>query len=200
MRRTGPTRTPRRHTWPMSCSSSARPSRSCSPSMTRGGPTRPRCGGWRFWLRGCKASPFCCCSQCEAALRLRTCPPGAGSSTPASYEELGDLHPWGASAVRSFWRSYLPEGDDGLAHAISPARAPTAELGGLPAALVITAGADVARDEGEAAPCRRAHHGSSLPGSAGRLCCDRRAAGHRRGAFGDCPRGRLFARAAASIG
>lgn len=82
--------------------------------------------------------------------QLLLCPWCDSSLQWSSYKELGDLYPWGASAVRSFWDSYLPEGDDGLAHAISPARAPTGELAGLPPALVITAEADVARDEGEA--------------------------------------------------
>ncbi len=82
--------------------------------------------------------------------QLLLCPWCDASLDWPSYQELGDRYPWGTSAVARFWRTYLPEGNDGVGHTISPVWASARELAGLPPALVVTAEGDVARDEGEA--------------------------------------------------
>ena len=70
----------------------------------------------------------------------------AGVNTP-SYAEFADGFGLTAAAMRRFWEVYL-DGADGLQPDASPLRAQ--ELGGLPAAYVLSAECDVLRDEGEA--------------------------------------------------
>jgi acetyl esterase len=69
-----------------------------------------------------------------------------GCDTP-SYHEFAEGYGLTRARMRFFWKSYLGEreGDDPF---LSPLRA--SSLRGLPPALVVTAGCDVLRDEGEA--------------------------------------------------
>lgn len=53
-------------------------------------------------------------------------------------------------AVRSYWREYAVDPRQRDEPTVAPLRASTAELAGLPPALIVTAEADVARDEAEA--------------------------------------------------
>jgi acetyl esterase/lipase len=77
----------------------------------------------------------------------------AGLDTP-SYRAFGEGHFLGGEAMRGFWRQYVPDPADRLRSTASPLRATDAELAGLPAALIVTAEADVVRDEGEAYAAR----------------------------------------------
>jgi acetyl esterase len=73
----------------------------------------------------------------------------AGFDTP-SYREFADGPYLDEPAMRWFWNHYLPDPDGRADSTASPLRAPLEQLRGLPPALVITAEADVLRDEGEA--------------------------------------------------
>jgi acetyl esterase len=70
----------------------------------------------------------------------------AGLNTP-SYREFADGHGLTALGMRRYWDLYL-DGASGVTPDASPLRA--TDLAGLPPALVLTAEADVLRDEGEA--------------------------------------------------
>jgi acetyl esterase/lipase len=70
----------------------------------------------------------------------------AGVNTP-SYAEFAEGFGLTAAGMRRFWEVYL-DGAEGLQPDASPLRAE--DLGGLPAACVLTAECDVLRDEGEA--------------------------------------------------
>ncbi len=70
----------------------------------------------------------------------------AGVNRP-SYREFGDAYGLSAAQVRRIWALYLGGADGGVPDA-SPLRA--ADLAGVAPAFVITAEADVLRDEGEA--------------------------------------------------
>ncbi|WP_380282290.1 alpha/beta hydrolase fold domain-containing protein [Kitasatospora purpeofusca] len=56
--------------------------------------------------------------------------------------------------MRRFWDDYLPEASRWTEATAAPLRALWAQLAGLPPALVVTAEADVLRDEGEAYAAR----------------------------------------------
>jgi acetyl esterase len=71
---------------------------------------------------------------------------GAGLNTP-SYREFGTGFGLTTEGMRRFWALYL-DGADGTHPDASPLRAD--DLAGLPPAYVLTAEADVLRDEGEA--------------------------------------------------
>jgi acetyl esterase len=70
----------------------------------------------------------------------------AGCNT-ASYREFGERHGLTAASMQRFWNLYL-DGADGMHPDASPLRAQ--DLTGLPPAIVLTAGCDPLRDEGEA--------------------------------------------------
>lgn len=73
----------------------------------------------------------------------------AGMAT-ASYQQFAN-GPWLTKpAMQWFWNQYLPNADMWTTPHVSPLRATTDYLKGLPSALVITAESDVLRDEGEA--------------------------------------------------
>jgi acetyl esterase len=68
----------------------------------------------------------------------------------ASYDRYAD-GPWlTRGAMKWFWDAYLPEEARRFQPAASPLRASTAELAGLPPALIVNGEHDVLRDEGEA--------------------------------------------------
>jgi acetyl esterase len=70
----------------------------------------------------------------------------AALNTP-SYRRFADGYGLSAASMRRFWNLYL-DGADGSDPDASPLRAP--DLAGVAPALVVTAEADVLRDEGEA--------------------------------------------------
>jgi acetyl esterase len=67
-----------------------------------------------------------------------------------SYREFSVGYYLRRDAMQWFWGQYLQDPADGEKITASPLKASLAQLGGLPPALVITAEADVLRDEGEA--------------------------------------------------
>ncbi|MFD8141568.1 alpha/beta hydrolase [Streptomyces sp. NPDC059708] len=75
-----------------------------------------------------------------------------------SYAEFAEGHFLRRDAMRWFWDQYTTDPAERAQVTASPLRATTEQLTGLPPALVITAEADVLRDEGEAyaAALRRA--------------------------------------------
>ncbi|CAL9652230.1 Acetyl esterase (plasmid) [Streptomyces sp. enrichment culture] len=73
----------------------------------------------------------------------------ASFDTP-SYEAFAEGYFLRRDAMRWFWDQYTADTADRARITASPLRATTEQLAGLPPALVITAEADVLRDEGEA--------------------------------------------------
>ena len=73
----------------------------------------------------------------------------AGCDTP-SFHEFAEAYHLRADAMKWFWEQYLPDRSQRSQVTASPLRATAEQLVGLPPALVITAEADVLRDEGEA--------------------------------------------------
>ncbi|MEU4096585.1 alpha/beta hydrolase [Streptomyces sp. NPDC026673] len=73
----------------------------------------------------------------------------AGFDTP-SYREFAEDHFLTESQMRWFWDQYTPDATARTEPAAAPARAAAEDLAGLPPTLVVTAEADVLRDEGEA--------------------------------------------------
>jgi acetyl esterase len=66
----------------------------------------------------------------------------------ASYEELAEGHGLTLRSMRWYWQQYLARPEDGESPDASPLRA--ADLSGVAPALVVLAGYDILRDEGEA--------------------------------------------------
>ncbi|MFI9811182.1 alpha/beta hydrolase [Saccharothrix variisporea] len=77
----------------------------------------------------------------------------ASFDTP-SYEQFAEGYFLRRDAMRWFWDQYTTSEADRAEPTASPLRAPLEQLRGLPEALVITAEADVLRDEGEAYAAR----------------------------------------------
>jgi acetyl esterase len=71
-----------------------------------------------------------------------------------SYEQFAEGYFLQRAGMAWFWDQYLPDEDQRFAPTVSPLRASLDDLAGLPPALVITAEADVLRDEGEAYAAR----------------------------------------------
>lgn len=67
-----------------------------------------------------------------------------------SYERFAEGYFLTRDGMRWFWDQYTTSAEDRARITVSPLRATTDQLTGLPPALVITAEADVLRDEGEA--------------------------------------------------
>ncbi|MFE2267796.1 alpha/beta hydrolase [Streptomyces lavendulae] len=72
----------------------------------------------------------------------------------ASYEDFAEGYFLRRDAMRWFWDQYTTDETERAQVTASPLRATTEQLTGLPPALVITAEADVLRDEGEAYAAR----------------------------------------------
>ncbi|MGB3126405.1 MAG: alpha/beta hydrolase [Pseudomonas sp.] len=68
----------------------------------------------------------------------------------ASYNQFAEGHFLTRNMMKWFWDNYTPDANQRAEIYASPLRATTAQLKGLPPALVQTAGSDVLRDEGEA--------------------------------------------------
>ncbi|GLZ48378.1 esterase [Actinomycetospora sp. NBRC 106375] len=67
----------------------------------------------------------------------------------ASHRELGDDYLLTRREALWYWSQYVPDPTDRAAPSAVPARATTTDLASMPPSLVITAEADVLRDEGE---------------------------------------------------
>lgn len=68
----------------------------------------------------------------------------------ASYNQYAEGHFLTKNMMKWFWDNYTTDAEQRAEVYASPLRATTAQLKGLPPAMVQTAGADVLRDEGEA--------------------------------------------------
>jgi acetyl esterase/lipase len=68
----------------------------------------------------------------------------------ASYNQYAEGHFLTKNMMKWFWDNYTTDAEQRAEIYASPMRATTAQLKGLPPAMVQTAGADVLRDEGEA--------------------------------------------------
>ncbi|MCU1407361.1 MAG: lipase [Glaciihabitans sp.] len=68
----------------------------------------------------------------------------------ASYAEFSDGYYLTLDGMKWFWDQYTTDEDERALITVSPLRATTEQLAGLPKALVINGEADVLRDEGEA--------------------------------------------------
>ncbi|MGW4715797.1 alpha/beta hydrolase [Nocardia sp. NPDC004260] len=67
-----------------------------------------------------------------------------------SYQQFAEGYFLTREGMKWFWDQYTTSADERAQITVSPLRATTEQLAGLPPALVITAEADVLRDEGEA--------------------------------------------------
>jgi acetyl esterase len=72
----------------------------------------------------------------------------------ASYDQFAEGYFLTRQGMRWFWDQYTTDPQQRAESTVSPLRAPAEQLAGLPPALVITAEADVLRDEGEAYAAR----------------------------------------------
>ncbi len=86
------------------------------------------------------------------AIRQQTliCPVTDAACDTGSYRQFARGYPLTDEAMKWFWNHYAPEEATRRSPLASPLRAESDGLRGLPPALVITAGIDVLRDEGEA--------------------------------------------------
>jgi acetyl esterase/lipase len=82
------------------------------------------------------------------------------SMNTESYQRFADGYGLTATAMQRAWRAYLAEPPSAISADAAPSR--TADLRGLAPAVVITAGCDVLRDEGEAYAERLVHSGVSV--------------------------------------
>ncbi|MFJ7902997.1 alpha/beta hydrolase fold domain-containing protein [Streptomyces sp. NPDC096198] len=82
------------------------------------------------------------------------CPVTDAAMDTPSYRQFGDGYFLGRAAMVRYWQQYAPDPRTRTLGTVSPLRAPAHRLRGLPPALVLTAEADVLRDEGEAYAAR----------------------------------------------
>src|SRR6266567_4275847 len=80
----------------------------------------------------------------------RLCPVTDAASDTTSYHQFAEGYHLRRDAMMWFWEQYTRHPGERNEITASPLRAGGAQLQGLPAALIITAEADVLRDEGEA--------------------------------------------------
>ncbi|MFD4656079.1 alpha/beta hydrolase [Kitasatospora sp. NPDC058444] len=86
--------------------------------------------------------------------QVLVCPVTDAAMDTPSYHQFAEGYFLSRAAMREYWQQYAPDPRDRARSAVSPLRAPVESLVGLPPALVITAEADVLRDEGEAYAAR----------------------------------------------
>jgi acetyl esterase/lipase len=86
--------------------------------------------------------------------QVLVCPVTDAAMDTPSYGEFADGYFLGRDAMADYWQHYAPDPATRRHDTVSPLRAPTARLRGLPPALVLTAEADIVRDEGEAYAAR----------------------------------------------
>ncbi|MEV5550674.1 alpha/beta hydrolase [Streptomyces sp. NPDC052309] len=86
--------------------------------------------------------------------QVLVCPVTDAAMDTPSYGEFADGYFLGRAAMRAYWQQYAPDPEARTQSTVSPLRAPTHQLRGVPPALVLTAEADVLRDEGEAYAAR----------------------------------------------
>jgi acetyl esterase len=84
----------------------------------------------------------------EILFQLLIYPATDYSADTGSFQEFGEGYFLTAAGMRWFWQQYTGKAENGLKYWVSPLSAKN--LGGLPAAFVITAECDVLRDQGEA--------------------------------------------------
>ncbi|MEU1419864.1 alpha/beta hydrolase [Kitasatospora sp. NPDC005751] len=90
----------------------------------------------------------------ELLHQVLICPVTDADFDTPSYRAFADGYFLHRADMRRFWDAYLPDPADRAQSLAAPLRAGLEELAGLPPALVITAEADVLRDEGEAYAAR----------------------------------------------
>ena len=92
----------------------------------------------------------------EVALahQVLICPVTDAGLDTRSYRDFGEGYFLDRRTMRDFWRQYVPDPADRTRSTASPLRATDTELAGLPPALILTAEADVVRDEGESYAAR----------------------------------------------
>ncbi|MFK4066697.1 alpha/beta hydrolase fold domain-containing protein [Streptomyces sp. NPDC029674] len=86
--------------------------------------------------------------------QVLVCPVTDAAMDTPSYRQFADGYFLGRAAMSDYWRQYAPDRESRTHAVVSPLRAPVSRLRGLPSALVLTAEADVLRDEGEAYAAR----------------------------------------------
>ncbi|MEU5896472.1 alpha/beta hydrolase [Streptomyces venezuelae] len=86
--------------------------------------------------------------------QVLVCPVTDAAMDTSSYRRFADGYFLSRAAMRGYWEQYAPDPASRTNAAVSPLRAPVRGLRGLPPALVLTAEADVLRDEGEAYAAR----------------------------------------------
>ncbi|MCE0444503.1 alpha/beta hydrolase fold domain-containing protein [Streptomyces tricolor] len=115
------------------------------------------------------------------------CPVTDAAMDNPSYRQFADGYFLTRAAMRAYWQQYAPDPLTRAHDTVSPLRAPSPASGGLPPTLVLTAEADVLRDEGEAYAARPREADVPVVSSAttgrstGSSCSTRRAARTRPG-------------------
>jgi acetyl esterase/lipase len=94
----------------------------------------------------------------------------AAFDTP-SYEEFAEGYFLAREGMKWFWDQYTTSAEDRAQITASPLRASTEQLTGLPPALVVTAEADVLRDEGEAFAAKLREAGVAVTACGTRRSC-----------------------------
>ncbi|MFE0377602.1 alpha/beta hydrolase [Streptomyces inhibens] len=94
--------------------------------------------------------------------QVLVCPVTDAAMDTQSYRRFADGYFLGRAAMRSFWQQYAPDPHERSQITASPLRAAVSDLEGLPPALILTAEADVLRDEGEAYAARLREAGVSV--------------------------------------
>ncbi|WP_320784954.1 alpha/beta hydrolase [Streptomyces sp. CRN 30] len=86
--------------------------------------------------------------------QVLVCPVTDAAMDTPSHRRFADGYFLSRAAMRDYWQRYAPDPLTRAHGTVSPLRAPAHRLAGLPPALVLTAEADVLRDEGEAYAAR----------------------------------------------